>query len=264
MKKIPKTMKASIKIILIVLLGWYMSAEPCQAQKKFSFKKGKELLKKAKTLSEPETVTETKEAPPSDSQNEVNGLPNSGGKKRKLTPPDVNEQIRNARAAFSDKSYTESRFYIQQAIIGIELDIGYKILESMPEIVSGHQADKSQDEVYSTGAGFAGMSISRQYPSDNGYIKASVANSSILAGTAQFAVSSAAMNGYDDNTKVTRYKGYKTILEADDYSGYKMSVPFGQSSVFILECGTCESEDQLMKVADLYDIDEYKTLLGEQ
>lgn len=248
---------------MTIIFGVVMSIEPCPAQKKFSFKRGKEMLKKAKAFTEPEKTVE----PSKPKSEEVSKEPSSdhhSAKKRKLTPPDVEEQIRNAKSAYADNSYTEARFYVRQAIMGIELKIGYQILKKMPETVLGHAADKANDEVYSTGAGFAGMSISRSYPTDEGTIQASVANSSVLSSTAQFAVSSATMAGYDQNTKVTRYKGYKTMLEVDDYAGYKMSVPFGQSSVFILNCPICESEDQLLEIADLYDIDEFKTLLGEK
>ena len=78
------------------------------------------------------------------------------------------------------------------------------------------------------------------------------------------ATTSPGMAPQDENTKITRYKGYKAVLEADDYRGYKMSIPIGQSSIFILDCRTCDSESQLIEAADLFDIDEFKSLLGEK
>jgi len=254
-------MNIPLKIIMVVLLGFLMSIDPCLAQKKkFDFSKGKNLLKKVKSLKNPdEPTSETKKEQAVTSEGTGNEA-----KKRKLSPPDVNEQITNARAAFSDKSYTETRFYVQQAIMAIELEIGHEILESLPESVLGNEADKSQDVVYSTGAGFVGMNVSREYPADGGRIQAAIANSSAFSMGAQMMVASPGMAGYDDNSKVTRYKGYKAVLEVDDYRGYKMSIPFGQSSIFILECQMCESESQLLSAADLFDINEYKTLLGEQ
>ena len=68
----------------------------------------------------------------------------------------------------------------------------------------------------------------------------------------------------DVNSKVIRYKDNKAYIKVDDYSGYELMIPFGQSSVFVLKCPPCESEDELLQVADLFDIDLFKKLLGEQ
>jgi len=254
-------MKTTLRVIMIFLLGFIMTMAPCHAQKKkIDFTKGKSLLNKVKTLTEPEEKSSPDQPEPNDKIYRNEGEP----KVRKLTPPDVNEQISNARAAFADNSYTEARFYVQQAIVGIELQIGYKILESMPIDVLGVSADKSQDEVFSAGAGFVGMNVNREYPNEAGTIKAIVANNSGENMGVQMAVSSPTMSGYDENIKITRYKGYKAVIEVDDYSGYKISIPFGQSSVFMLKCGTCDTEEQLMEAANLFDIDTYKNLLGEK
>ena len=237
-----------------------MINEPCTAQKKkFNFDKGKSLLKKVQAVSKTEeTVVKPEET------KDTSADTDEYAKKRKLDPPDVHEQIANARTAYAVQSYTETRFYVQQAIIGIELQIGNKILESMPDAVLGVSADKSEDVVFSTGAGFAGMNISREYPRDIGTNKAMVANNSALTMGMHMATTSPGMAPQDENTKITRYKGYKAVLEADDYRGYKMSIPIGQSSIFILDCRTCDSESQLIEAADLFDIDEFKSLLGEK
>lgn len=253
--------KSFVKILIVIILGGLVSISPAASQKKkVDFKKGKSLINKVKKMTEPEKKSSSGITLPADNTQTVNNDSNE----RKLAPPDVNKEIENANAAFAEKSYAEARFYIQQAIMGIELQIGYEILNSMPEEVLGVKADKTQDVVYSTGAGFTGMEVSRDYPQDIGHTKAIIANSTILNGTAQFAVTSMAAGSYDENTKVTRYKGYKAVLEADQYSGFKMSIPLGQSTVFMIDCGTCQTEEELLETADTFDIEKYKTLLGEK
>ena len=252
--------KAFLKTFIAVIIGLLIAVSPSNAQKKkIDLKKGKSLLNKVKKMTEPEKKSSSTITLPVDNT-EVN---NSGPNERKLEPPDVSKEISNAQMAFNDHSYTEARFYIQQAIVGIELEIGHKILNEFPEEVMSINADKSRDVVYSTGAGFTGMEVSRQYVGDEGSIKAIIANSSVL-GYSQYAVSSMAGSSYEENTKITRYKGYKTVLEVDDYEGYKMSVPFGQISIFMLECDVCQNEEELLKTADLFDIEKFKNLLGEK
>jgi hypothetical protein len=256
-------MKTLYSILTIFLLCCLISVEPGMAQKeKEAIKKGRALFNKIKSLKDPvkkEPVSQTKiveDSPANDRE----------AKKRKLTPPDVRLQINNAGQAYASDDYTEARFYIQQAIMGIELEIGYQILKTMPEMIKGIKADKEQDEVYSTGAGFAGMIISREYPGDEGSIKAAIANNNTLYSYAgmQASMNAQTMTGGDETSKVIRYKGNKAYLEADDYAGYKMMVPFGQSSIFVLECSSCDTEANLLEIADLFDIEKYKSLLGEQ
>jgi hypothetical protein len=254
-------MRVILKLLVIILLGCLIRIEPSMAQKeKETVKKGRSLLKKFKSFAEPSKKEPT-------SQKKVVEAPQQNSStvsSIKLTPPDVNEQINFASEAYSSNSYAQARFYVQQAIIGIELEIGYKILESMPETMLAIAADKTQDEVFSAGAGFMGMIVSRQFPQDVGTTKASVVNNSALFANMQLAMSSYAMTSSDDQSKIIQYKGYKTLLEAEEYAGFKMSIPFGQSSLFVLDCHPCESENQLLEAADGFDIDKYSKLLGEK
>ncbi len=261
-------MKPILKTFAIILLGLLICLEPAVAQKekeKDVVKKGKVILKKIKSfknqLNTPADNNQTEVKYNTEKPKEEN----RESKKRKLTPPDVRLQINNANQSLKNDAYAEARFYVQQAILGIELEMGYEILKSMPENVMNTDADKSQDEVFSTGAGFAGMIVSREYPKENGYIKASVGNNSAIYSYAGMQASyDAQIYSGDDDSKVIRYKNNKAFIKVDDYTGYEMMVPFGQSSVFVLECEPCETEDQLMAIADLFDIEKYKSLLGEQ
>ena len=79
-----------------------------------------------------------------------------------------------------------------------------------------------------------------------------------------FNTSYAQTNGGQQNWKQTKVKGYKAIIEFDQSSGYKLSVPIGQSSLIVYEGINFATEPDMMKAADVIDIDGIKKMLGEQ
>ncbi len=255
-------MKRAIKILLLLLFLFSMAAGPVHAQiiKKPKINLKKESKKLLKGFgNEPEPAEEVQKAP-TDSK-----MPSEkSGEKRKMKPPDVNKNIDEAQVAFNQQNYGSTRFAIEQAIVGIELEIGHRLLESMPENVNGLAFQESEDEVYSSGMGFVGMNISRKYYNDDKGLTAIVANNSALISSAQIAVSNPSMVAQDENMKITTVQGNRSVLEYDEYTGYNLSVPFGQSSIFVLKCVNFDSEDEVMEAADQFDINTFKELLGEQ
>ncbi|HLO82478.1 MAG TPA: hypothetical protein VK166_16050, partial [Chitinophagaceae bacterium] len=53
------------------------------------------------------------------------------------TPPDVESNMTSSETSFKNNKYSESRYALQQAILGVELKIGQEILKSMPEELLG-------------------------------------------------------------------------------------------------------------------------------
>ncbi len=255
-------MKSTIKIFLIFLFLCSISAGSVQSQiikkPKINLKKGsKNLFKNIGNKTEPtDEVQEVK----TNSRMPVE----KSGEKRKMKPPDVNENIDEAQVAFGHKNYGSTRFAIEQAIVGIELEIGHQLLESMPEKVSGLSWQESEDQVYSSGMGFVGLNISREYYNDEKGLTAMVANNSALISSAQIAVSNPSMVAQNENMKIVTVQGNRSVLEYNEYSGYNLSVPFGQSSIFVLKCVNFDSEDEVMEAAGQFDISTFKKLLGEQ
>src|SRR5262245_17005624 len=69
------------------------------------------------------------------SQSKSNGNSNSnpsnkGGGGLISSPPDVKQNLADAEVAYKKNSYGEARYSVQQAMLGIELEIGNKILKS--------------------------------------------------------------------------------------------------------------------------------------
>src|SRR5882672_3395771 len=88
---------------------------------------------------------------------------NTGGAGLISTPPDVKQNLDDADKAYQSKSYGDARYSVQQAMLGVELEIGNQILKSLPSSVSGLNKVEAEDQVASSGFGWAGLVISRRY-----------------------------------------------------------------------------------------------------
>jgi hypothetical protein len=194
------------------------------------------------------------------------GPSNKGGGGLVSTPPDVKQNLADAEAAYKKSSYGEARYAVQQAMLGVELEIGNKILKSLPETVSSLPKVAEEDQVTSTGHGWAGLTISRKYyDQKEKELTVTIANNAAwMSG-----VNAYLGNGYaqqtngQQNWKQTKVKGYRAVIEYDESSGYKLSVPLGQSSLIVYEAVNFANEQEVMKAAEAIDLDGIKKQLGE-
>ncbi len=182
---------------------------------------------------------------------------------RKLSRPDVDENIAEAYASLDAQNYSDAKFAIQQAIIGIEYELGEDILENMPTDLLGLSAVTENDQITSTGMGFVGLNISREYDSGSKWAKAMLANNSALMSSYNMVLSNPAYAQQSDDYKVTRINGYKAIMEYDN-DGLKVAIPFGQSSLFLLETSNVYEESEAEEMVMQFDIASFKEILGEQ
>jgi hypothetical protein len=209
-------------------------------------------------------------------QNDPNGVNSGSGqggnnpsnKGLISTPPDVNQNLADAEVAYKKNSYGEARYSVQQAMLGIELEIGNKILKSLPETITALNKDAESDQVTSTGYGWAGLTIHREYNDKNEKeLRVTVANNAMMmAGVNAYLTSGgyAQQTAGQQNWKQTKLKGYRAIIEYDESSGYKLSVPLGQSSLIVYEAVNFATEQEVMKSAEAIDLDGIKKMLGEQ
>lgn len=184
------------------------------------------------------------------------------------TPPDVRANLGDASTSYQSKKYAEARYSIQQAMLGVEMEIGNKILKSLPEAISGLKREESQDRVTSNGYGWAGLTIERDYRGDGEkQLELTIANNAVWLGSVNMYLTGggyAQSTGGQQNMKQTKVKGYRAVIEYDDDSGYKLSVPIGQSSLLVLEAVNFSTEQEVMTAANAIDLDGIKKMLGEQ
>ncbi|HSB91689.1 MAG TPA: hypothetical protein VLC28_01170, partial [Flavitalea sp.] len=71
-------------------------------------------------------------------------------------------------------------------------------------------------------------------------------------------------NGEQQNWKQTKLKGNRAVIEFDKSSGYKLSVPLGQTSLIIFQGINFATEADMMDACGTVDIDKIKKELGEK
>ena len=200
--------------------------------------------------------------------NSGNNPSNNTGGGLITTPPDVAQNIADAQSSYKSGSYGDARYSIQQAMLGVEMEIGDKVLKSLPESISGLDKDPSADQVTSTGYGWAGLTIQREYNDNNDKeFRVTVANNAAWMSALNMYLAGGGYSqttGGEQNWKQTKFKGNRAIIEYDEGSGYKLSVPIGQSSLVVFEGVNFATEPDMMKAAETVDIDGIKKMLGEQ
>jgi hypothetical protein len=192
---------------------------------------------------------------------------NKGGGGLITTPPDVKQNLSDAESAFKSSSYGEARYAVQQAMLGVELEIGNKVLKSLPESVTNLPKQAESDKVTSTGWGWAGLTIQREYLKEDKQLRTTIANNSAWMASVNMYLANggyAQQTNGQQNWKQVKVKGHRGVIEYDESTGYKLSVPLGQSSLIVWEGVNFASEQEMMAAANAFDIDGIKNTLGEK
>jgi len=249
-------MKTTFRFLVLTTLIFSIVAAPLdttqgQILRKLK-QKAEEALEKAVGLDDEEEPTQT------DNQN------TQGYKKgKKLTPPDVNSHIDQAMSAATAENFSDVKFNIKQAITGVELEIGYAILDNAPTSVNGMDYVPEQDQVTSSGIGFVGLAIGRQYESKKQALSFGVMNNSALIAAYSGMLTNANYADQEGEQKQVSLDGNQGVLRYVD-GDYELGVPLGQNSILLLEFEGFEDENEVMTVAREFKPNAIKDLLGEQ
>ena len=137
----------------------------------------------------------------------------------------------------------------------------------MPETVASLPKQADKDQVTSSGWGWAGLTIHREYLKDDKQLSMTIANNALMMNDINLYLNNSAYTqttGGNQKWKQTKLKGNKAVIEYDESSGYKLSVPLGQSSMIMFEGINFANEQDLMAAANQFDIDLIKKTLGEK
>ena len=182
-------------------------------------------------------------------------------------PPDVLQQITDAEGAHKTARYSDARYSIQQALVGVEIQIGRMVLKSLPATADNLPADTTQDKVMSTSYGWNNLTMQRIYSDKKDkQLTITIGNNILYAGMVDMYFNNTYVqaNANSQNIKQTRVKGYKAIIQFDENKGYNLIVPLGQSSMIVWDCVNFADENEVMNTAGSFDIDGIKKMLGEQ
>jgi len=140
----------------------------------------------------------------------------------------------------------------------VEVEIGYEILNSLPENVQSLDFNDEYDQVYSSGYGFMGLDIKRSYFSSDKEAEVSILSSGLLASPLMMS------GGYSEGQKPIRLKGNEGRIEAKEDGSFFIGVKIGQETIFTLDLMNFKDEDEAMAFAETFDLDAVKSKLGEQ
>lgn len=260
-------MKKTIFILLTIFLG-SLAGQQAMAQGKFLKKLKNKAEDKAieKVFGEEEKNNTTNPyGTAGSSGSNANSPRNTTGGGLTTEAPDVMANIEDAEGNFDKKQYADARFAVRQAILGIELEIGNNILEGFPKSINGLPAVKDEDLVASTGIGFVGLVIERTYREGDKQFKVTVGNeTALMGGVSMYMASGAYVNTQDQGHKSVKVGDNRGVIEFDESTGYRLTVPFGQSSVMITEGINFETEDEMMSATEEVGLDNIKKELGEE
>jgi hypothetical protein len=192
---------------------------------------------------------------------------NKGGEGLIATPPDVNENLNGAESSFKGGKYSEARYAIQQAMLGVEMEIGKKILEGLPANIEGLAKDSSLDQVTSTGWGWAGLTIHREYFKEDQELRFTISNNSAYMQAINMYLGNTGYmqtSGGEQKWKQVKVQDQKAVIEYDQGSGYKLSVPLGQTSLLMYEGVNFKNEQEFLKAVGNIKIETIKNQLGEK
>lgn len=261
-------MKSFIFLLGVTVLLWFPTTGNGQLLKKLKEKANSAVNKAIDNKIGNETGNSS--ATESQSQSSRSGKPaNKGGAGLKNTaPPDVNAAMDNAGKSFTASNYSDARYAVQQALVGIEIQLGRELLKSLPDNVDGLQKDTMQDKVVSTQWGWSNMTIQRIYSDKKDkQCTITIGNNMLYSGLVNayfgnaYAVES---NGKDQKAKQVKVQGNKALIAYDESTGYSLIVPIGQNSMVVWECINFGNEDEVMNTANAFTIDNIKKSLGEK
>lgn len=263
-------MKHLISMLIFGCILCYPVSSNAQFLKKLKEKANNALDKTLDKKVEDKTGVSTADNSNSTSSSSKRSGPSNtkGAGLKNTDPPDVVAAIDDAGKSFDSKSYSDARYSVQQALIGIELQLGRQMLKSLPATVNGLTADTSQDKVVSTQWGWNNLTIQRIYSDGKDkQMTLTIGNNLLYTGLVNAYFNNAyavQANSNDQNAKQVKVQGNKALITFEEDKGYSLIVPVGQSSMVVWEDVNFANEDEVMSAANSFSIENIKKSLGEK
>ena len=265
-------MKRIIFMLFFGCLFSYPNSSQGQLLKKLKQKANNALDKKIDKKIEDETGVSSGDNGNANSGQTGNSRSRPGNTKgaglKNTEPPDVVAAMGDAGKSFDAKSYSDARFAVQLALVGVEIQLGRELLKSLPTIVNGLQADTTQDKVVSTQWGWNNLTIQRIYnDGKDKEMTVTIGNNLLYSGLVNAYFNNAyavQANAKEQNAKQIKVQGNKALITFEESKGYSLIVPVGQSSMVVWEDVNFANEEEVMSAANQFKIDDIKKSLGEK
>lgn len=169
---------------------------------------------------------------------------------------EFDKSLASAKSAYSSGNLEDARFNLENALREVDVAIGKEVMKVLPTTLGTLAYNAKEDNVTGMSASFAGLYVHRTYGTaqdKNAYIDI-VSDSPMMAGINAILSMPMIMNSGDNNQKVIKVQGYKTLLtkQADEngqVTGYDVQTPFGSSMLTLHYSGNI-TEAEITKLAN--------------
>jgi hypothetical protein len=169
---------------------------------------------------------------------------------------EFDKSLASAKSAYSSGNLEDARFNLENALREVDVAIGKEVMKVLPTTLGTLHYNAKEDNVTGMSASFAGLYVHRTYGTaqdKNAYIDI-VSDSPMMAGISAILSMPMIMNSGDNNQKVIKVQGYKTLLtkQADEngqVTGYDVQTPFGNSMLTLHYSGNI-TEAEITKLAN--------------
>jgi len=149
---------------------------------------------------------------------------------------DFTSSALTAKQSYSSGNLENTRFALQQMLQSIDLISGKEVLKVLPESFGGMSAQSAADQV-STGTGFAGVIIHREYRLEDKAASMEVISNSPLISSLNAMLAMPFMGaGSNGDRMVTKIDGYKALIQKgseDQKVTYDVQIPLGSTLITV-------------------------------
>jgi hypothetical protein len=160
---------------------------------------------------------------------------------------EFDKNISTAKSAYASGNLQDSRFAMEQMLRDLDMAIGREILKMLPTKVGTLNVNDKEDDV--TGSGGVGLYVNRHYGVDPKRASIEIINNSPLITSLNAVLSMPVIGGMmrDDNQKIIRVQGYKSILNKQvntdtGKTNYELQIPMNNTLLTLRMDDTTESE----------------------
>lgn len=161
---------------------------------------------------------------------------------------EFDKNIATARSTYSSGNLQDSRFAMEQMLRDLDMAIGKEILKLLPANMGSLLAVQKEDDVSGTG-GYVGLYVNRHYGADPKRASIEIINNSPLINSLNAILSMPVIGGMmrDENQKIVRVQGYKSILNkhANAETGktnYELQIPMNNTLLTLKMDDTTEAD----------------------
>lgn len=160
---------------------------------------------------------------------------------------EFDKNISTARSSYASGNLQDSRFAMEQMLRDLDMAIGKEVLKLLPAKVGALAVNEKEDNV--TGSGGVGLYVNRHYGADPKRASIEIINNSPLITSLNAILSMPVIGGMvrDENQKIVRIQGYKSILNKvvntdTGKTNYELQVPMNNTLLTLKMDDSTESE----------------------